>query len=85
MRFPAVTVCNMNPLRYSQVQDNYDLMSAVQVAASKWGVSLNAFEHDAFYNVSNEVHIQFSCMLVVPVFVVLAFMFIVNLVVTNLF
>ena len=53
MRFPAVTVCNMNPLRYSQVQDNYDLMSAVQVAASKWGVSLNAFEHDAFYNVSN--------------------------------
>ena len=50
-------MCNMNPLRYSKVQDDYELMSAVQVAASKWGINLNAFEEDDYYNVGNLFHI----------------------------
>ena len=52
MRFPAVTVCNLNPLKYSQVQQDQELASAVQVAAAKWGISLNVFEEDNIYNVS---------------------------------
>ena len=48
-----MTVCNLNPLKYSLIQYDEILMSAVQVAAAKWDISLNEFEENDNYNVSN--------------------------------
>ena len=46
-------MCNLNPLKYSLIQYDEILMSAVQVAAAKWDISLNEFEENDNYNVSN--------------------------------
>ena len=83
MRFPAVTICNLNPLRYSFVRDDAILMSAVQVAADKWNISLDKFEGSGdTYNVSIfECHREniYAFVLILHIFTTLYYVYIVYL------
>ena len=51
MRFPAVTLCNINPLKYAHVKNDKDLMPAIQAVAARWNIKLDDFEEDNTYDV----------------------------------